>query len=351
VDPDPEFVAVTTYGRAGASARVRVYDWCDHLGLHPTFLDYGGHANNSVSALTKTPGTILRSEWALRRLRAATVLLSRQASPFSRGRLERKLLTRAAHGVYDFDDALFADRRSGVAGVFDKRLTCRRSVQSADVVIAGNDYLADWASNLSQRVVVIPSCIQPNDYRPKSSWNVGDRPRIVWLGSPATETFLQVAAPAVLAAAKRFGARFTVVSAGNRDLGPLTEVVDRVDWNPATFAHVLAGADAAIAPLADTPYARGKSAYKLLQYAATALPMIGSSVGANRLALERFDGIAAKSDSDWIEGLDLLLSEGSDRRQQRGMRAVAAVRELYSFDAWSSAWLAAVRPRSLDTTG
>lgn len=335
-------VAVSTYGRGGASSRVRLYDWCDHLGLAPEVYDYGGHANNSLSTLARDPLGVARSELALRRVRAERLFLCRQASPFSRGSLEQLLLKRAGHGVYDFDDALFADERSSLAGMFDKPLKTRRAVQAADVVIAGNDYLADWASQHSNNVVVIPSCVEPDRYQPKASWELADRPLIVWIGSPSTEKFLQVSAAGVLAAAKQHGARLAVISAGDGDLGPLNDVVDRLPWSAESFAALLSTADVAIAPLVDDPFTRGKCAYKLLQYAATGLPMIGSPVGANALALKRFEGIAAVTDAEWVSGLDALLGESSAERMRRGTAAIAAVRVHYSFASWVEEWRRAV---------
>ena len=120
--------------------------------------------------------------------------------------------------------------------------------------------------------------------------------------------------------------------------------MDRVVWSPATFAGALTSADVGLAPLHDDPFARGKCAYKLLQYAATGLPMVGSPVGANQLALDRFSGWSATSRDEWVDALTEAVSAPADLRADRGARAVAGVQEHYSFDAWADEWRSAVLP-------
>jgi glycosyltransferase involved in cell wall biosynthesis len=245
--------------------------------------------------------------------------------------------------VYDFDDAVFDDpspaRRALRTG--DK---CRRATAAADVVIAGNDYLADWAAQHNADVRMIPSCVDPDDYRPKTDWSItGHAPSIVWLGSPSTERYVAGVTPALLQAHRQTGATLTLISGPrtNPALDQLNHMIRRVPWTLDSFAKVLAGADAAIAPLDGSKYSLGKCAYKLLQYAAAGLPMIGSPVGANELALHRFDGLVARSTDEWIGGLSELLTESCSRRAERGMTARSAVQAHYSFQAWAAAWSAA----------
>ena len=41
------------------------------------------------------------------------------------------------------------------------------AAQQADRVIAGNEILADWASEVARDVVVVPSCVAVKQYRQK----------------------------------------------------------------------------------------------------------------------------------------------------------------------------------------
>lgn len=340
-------VAVSTYGAGGASTRVRLLDWFAHLGLAPEVHNYIGTANNQPRALLRSPGSLGSAELGLRRLRSRigddTLLLSRQASPFSSGRLEEGLLRAAARGVYDFDDALYAEPPGAVwTRLWSKRSIWERSVSVADVVIAGSERLAEEASRRSSGVVVIPSCIEPDSYQTKADYQVGGVPRIVWIGSPATEQFLLAVSAPLLELHRRLGARLTVVSGASGDLGDLEQMVDRRPWSIDTFGSVLATGDVGIMPLPDNEFTRGKCSYKILQYAAAGVPVVGSPVGANRDALARLGGTGAGSADEWVSGIAEILGESSTRRAARGTAALRGVTEHYSFGAWADRWRAAV---------
>ena len=338
--------AVSTYGRSGASTRVRLYDWLDHTALSAGLYEYASTADNQPSTLLRAAPRVLRAEWKLHRLEASasnlTILLSRQASPFSAGALEAALLSRAARGVYDFDDALYNDEASWTRLIWSKSKVWTRSVEAADVVIAGSDELADAASSHSDNVVVIPSCVEPNRYVPKSSYELHNGPRAVWIGSPATEPFLAALAEPLLSLHKHFGLRVTVISAGTSSLGRIDSIVDRIPWALDTFAAALADADFGVMPLADTPYTRGKCAYKLLQYAAAGLPLVGSPVGANATVLRAMGGLAATTDSEWFDAMSSILEFSVQKRCEMGSEMRRAVTENYSFAAWKDTWLATV---------
>ena len=340
----PELTIVTAYGRSGGSARVRAYDWVDRLAVRAEEHPYLGTADLGLTTLVRSTREISRVERALRRLTPAqgSLFLSRRASPFSRGALEARLLARAGWGVYDFDDALWVPNAGLRGSIFPLNEVWAAAVRAADMVIAGNDYLADRAAGLARNVEVIPSCVDPEWYEEKATYELGDPPVAVWLGSPTTEIFLSVAREGLLEAHRRTGMRLRLMSRGNADLGELDRMTDRVDWSLDAQRAVLAAADLAIAPLGDNEFSRGKCAYKMLQYAAAGLPMVGSPVGANALALGRFDGIPAQSATDWADALTSIVSEPTSRRLARGRRAREAVWKYYSFQEWEHTWKTAV---------
>ena len=335
--------AVAAYGRAGASARVRLYDWIDHLGARADVFDYLGSPNNRPTALVRRPIQALIAELKLRRMPRSDVplILSREASPLSTGRLEQRILRSASRSSFDFDDAIFLPVR-GLRNMTNPQRKTVRSASAADVVIVGNQVLADWASNYVNDVRVIPSCIEPSAYLFKETWDLDPSRgrRIVWLGSPSTEQYVISVRRALALACRMTGARIKLISGPypNSAMEELLPFVDRIPWSPTTVAKELNSADVAIAPLDDTPFARGKCAYKLLQYAATGLPIVGSPVGANREALERFDGYVAQTEDEWTSALLSAFGESPTRRAQRGHVALESVQEHYSFAAWEDSW-------------
>ncbi len=334
---------VSAYGRAGGSSRVRIFDWLEHLSLEATSHVYLDTATAGLRDLAQHPARAVRAELSLRRLTTQVaddvVLLSRNASSLSTGRLEEQLLGRAAHGVYDIDDALM----NLTSGPFPKARIWERATRAADVAIVGNDYLADAASRYSQNVVIIPSCVEPTGYRVKTSFDVHDQPLAVWMGSPGTEFYLEPIAGALLAAHRRSGMRLRVISRGAASLGPLDAMVDRTDWRIDTFGDDLADADLGIMPLHEDPHwSQGKCAYKLLQYGAAGLPSIASPVGANAQAITRLGAVPAAGVDEWAQALADLVDASADRRRTMGAQARAGVVEHYSFSAWAPTWRRAV---------
>ncbi|QIZ99611.1 glycosyltransferase [Leifsonia sp. PS1209] len=339
--------AVTTYGRGGGSARVRVFSWTDRLRDGATVSDYLGGRTNAPAELLRHPARVLSAERRLRRLAgqnsSSPLLISRQASPFSNGGIESRLLRSSVRGVYDFDDALPYTPPRAIDRLWSKRRVWERSVRASDVVIAGNDFLAELASSASSEVVVIPSCIEPGEYVVKQDYSIDSaHPVAVWLGSPSTEAHLLSIETALLRAHEATGLRVKLISAGQADLGGLESMVDRVEWNPSTVAEELAAADFGIMPLPDSLWNRGKCGYKLLQYAATGLPLVGSPVGVNATILSRADGLAASNASEWTDALVAICDESESSRSARGRTALDAAVTQYSYDSWESEWLAAV---------
>lgn len=331
---------VTSYGRGAGSARVRVFDWIDHLGLDASGSDYLGLSSNSLGVLRRNAGRIPAAERRLRtveRGRAGPVLLSRQASPFSNGRVEAAILRTAGRAVYDFDDALMYAPPSVSERIWSKRRIWRRSVEAADVVVAGNEFLAEQAQMHSREVVIVPSCVEVGEYPVKEHVD-GETPTAVWMGSPSTERYLHDVAGPLLDAHRETGLRLLVISGGSASLGRLDPMTTRVNWNAETFAADLLRGDFGIMPLDDSPWSRGKCAYKLLQYSAAGIPAVASPVGENSRVLQLTGGVGASTDDQWRDALIGLARESAAGRGARGTKARRAIEEHYSFSAWAASW-------------
>ncbi len=339
--------AATPYGREGPSSRVRVYEWLERTSARSVVSGYVSHRNASPAHLARHPFAVLAAERRLRRMvasRPRRLLLHREASPLSRGNLERLLLNSSEFAVYDFDDALQWDWGAGgrLRRLAPKAPKALAAVRNADRVIAGNAVLAEWASQHNADVVVIPSCVSPDAYRQKLRYEVGDPPRLGWIGSPDNEVYLRLVAPALLEVHRRTGARLTVVGTTRPSLGALEEVIDRVQWSEATQHATLGDLDIGIAPVPDEPYTRGKCGYKLLQYAAAGTPVVATPVGVNREILAQFAMPAPTGQVEWVEAILDLLGESAEARAALGRRARDVVERHYSYDAWLSRWEEAV---------
>ncbi|WP_187270783.1 glycosyltransferase [Lacisediminihabitans profunda] len=330
---------------------MRLYDWVSRLNLTAEKFQYLGRPTNGARALARNPPALASAEIRLRGLRRhigeQTLVLSRLASPLSSGTLEESLLKQAKHGVYDFDDAIWSDTSGLAKKLWSRNSLWQRAVRAADIVIAGSDYLAEAASTISRRVVMIPSCVEPSLYSRKTTFDVTGPPKAVWIGSPATEQFLKPLLTPLLELNKRYGLRLILIGATAPNLGAMESMVDRQPWSLSTFGSALSQADFGIMPLPDNEYTRGKCSYKLLQYGAAGLPVIGSPVGANASVLQRMGGLAATTPIEWYDAMASILEIGADERLLMGTRAHETVNRDFSFDRWQAEWTAAVGPASV----
>jgi glycosyltransferase involved in cell wall biosynthesis len=292
--------------------------------------------------------------------RPELLLLHREASPLSRGGLERNLLSAAAFSVYDFDDALQWDSGaggrwdSGIAGRF-RRLAPKApkaltAAQTADRVVAGNPVLAEWADKHSPDVVVIPSCVAPDRYRRKTDYTLGDPPRLGWIGSAGNEVYLELVGSALREVHRRTGARLTLIGTTRPSLGELEDMIDRVAWSESAQHELLAELDIGLAPVPDELYERGKSGYKLLQYAAAGTPVVASPVGVNREILSVLGMPAAEDSNEWADAILDLLARPAEARARLGARARELTELHYSFDAWLPRWREAMGLSGSDGT-
>ena len=278
--------------------------------------------------------------------RGAPLLLLRNARRLTRGRREAGLLRRASPGVYDVDDGLPWDD-GNLPGLghwakrpFPRSLTARRAAAAADRVVVGNHVLAEWAVQHCTDVRIVPTCVEPGEYRTRESWEVADPPVLGWIGSPATEHYLVGIADALAEVHRRTGARLAMVSGTGEIPGELRPFTDKMVWTPGSV-RAIAGWDVGLMPLHDGLYERAKCGYKLLQYAASGVPAVGSPVGVNREMLDAMEGLAPTTTDEWVEALIGLLSEPAQRRAERATAGLQVATH-YSYATWETAFLDAV---------
>jgi len=110
--------------------------------------------------------------------------------------------------------------------------------------------------------------------------------------------------------------------------------IERIAWSSATEATSLATAHIGVMPLSDDEWARGKCAFKLLQYMAAALPCVASPVGANTEAVvDGFNGFHARTGDDWERSLQALI-ESPELRARFGANGHAHVESRYAMQSY-----------------
>lgn len=235
--------------------------------------------------------------------------------------------------IFDFDDAVFERYVSPSNGYLSylkfpgkTRTVCRLAAH----VMAGNEYLADYARAVNEHVTVIPTTVDTAAYtvEPRAP---NDVPVIGWTGSYSTAQHLQTLAGAFnrLAARERF--RLRVIGAPGFRLEGLGEIETEVlPWRSETEVADLRPLDIGVMPLPDDRWSRGKCGMKALQYMALAIPTVCSPVGVNSdIIRDGVNGMLASTEDEWVEKLAQLL-RAPDLREQLGHAGRATVEERYS---------------------
>jgi glycosyltransferase involved in cell wall biosynthesis len=236
--------------------------------------------------------------------------------------------------VFDMDDALDIPppgRDLGPRSVDRYRRNFEATTNAADLVLVGSRGLASRVPH--DRVELLPTAIDTERFAPQ---RVGppEGPTLGWVGHSGNLTYLESLAEPLRELARRHeGLRLVVVADREPNL-PGIEVEFR-RWSLDREVECFSGIGVGLMPLSDTPWARGKCAFKAIQYMALGIPAVASPVGANReLIRSGENGFLAAQAAEWVHAVDALLTSPrlSRRLGDAGRRTVV---ESYSAEVVS----------------
>lgn len=249
----------------------------------------------------------------------------------------RLLRWRARRVIYDLDDAVMVQRRK--IGRFSQWLKDRRftaTARAADHVVAGNEYLAETFRKFSCPVTVLPTVVDPRDYRVKSH-SARSEVALVWIGSRSTLPYLQAWMPAIESAARRVP-ELRLITIANDTVQSEVVRVEHVPWSLQSEAEALCRGDIGIAPTPADQWSLGKSGFKIIQYMATGLPTIASPVGANaQIIVDGVTGLLPVTMQEWSDAI-VRLSADVELRARMGTAARGLVEQQYSLDRAKQVW-------------
>ncbi len=318
-------LVLSKYGPLAASPRHRFHAYVGPLadrGIHFHFAPLFGDAYVRQLGKPTANRLLLALKAYLGRLRDITragrydlLLIHCELFPYLPSFAEA-LLDRGGHPfVLDLDDAIFhqydSHRLAPVRWLLGDKIAS--VMRRARAVIAGSPYIADYARRHNPRVEVIPTVVDTRRYRVKEGSS--DPFTVGWIGSPSTTPHLEHAIPALREAARRAPLRLLTIGAAPRDWPGLD--VEMRPWSEDREVDDLLECDVGIMPLPDEPWARGKCAFKLIQYMACGLPTIASPVGANTSVVTPETGLLADTHAEWVASIDRLRAN-PDLRQKLG---------------------------------
>lgn len=329
---------LTRYERLGASSRIRFLQYLPMLERDDFTFDVQPLLDNDyVGSLYGGPpvgaGNIIRSygrrfRALSRRMRYDLIWLEKEALPWLPTWFEIARLQGLPY-VVDYDDAWFHRYENHwLSPLLGHKIDAVMRV--AHIVVAGNDYLARRARQAGARQVeIVPTAIDLSRYDNLHVAPANSTVTVGWIGIPLNAHYLNIVAPALRAAGTGAATKLHVVGAPvPAELGGIP--AEGFPWSEDTEIAQIAAFDIGIMPLHDTPWERGKCAYKLLQVMAAGKPVIASPVGANvQVVRHGVNGFLADTAEEWTDALRTLAGDPA-LRQRMGAEARRTVEDHFS---------------------
>ena len=314
-----------------------------------TDAEFAAFGHGDAAADQRFYRACVRNQWHnVRRAVAADVIVMHRGllpfSPWQRPNFERELARRNPQLVYDFFDAIWLARQEAAAlpsragrwlNPADK---IEQIMSLSRVVTVSNEHLAAWARTHHDDVRLLPMLIDVDDYErrrhePRSPVVLG------WVGNRFQVERLLALAPALRRLAQIRKIRLRVVSSQPLEIPGVAVECRTHPWSPATDRMDFADLDIGLLPMEETDYDRGKSPYKLLQYAAAGLPVVATPVAIDESVMPPGQAfLPASTEAEWLDALTRLVDDVA-LRARVGAAARAAVELHYSYAAYADAFL------------
>ena len=333
-------LALSLYGPLAASHRVRLSQFQSGLAAAGIDMQIQSLLNDAYlkcmfsgrrpSPLNLLAAYVRRLQSVCKANRYDLLIVHCELLPFLPGWLERQFLK--IPFIYDFDDAFFLKYRTGRFRLLQPLLGAKadRMMAASVAVSAGNSALAVYARRFNSNVAVLPSVVDTDQFRPAEppqAERAAQPFTVGWIGSPSTAPYLQILVEPLQQLARERPVRLLVVGGPAPAIAGV-EVIEH-PWSLEQEVPLIQQFDVGVMPLPDTPWTRGKCAYKLIQCMACSIPVLASRVGANVEAVPPECGLLAESSAEWLAAFRRLAAD-PELRQRMGTAARHWVEQHYS---------------------
>ena len=213
--------------------------------------------------------------------------------------------------IYDFDDAIWlpntSEQNKMVASIkwhHKVKSICKWSYK----VSAGNRYLADFAGQYANNVVINPTTIDTENLHKPTPRPANEVFTIGWTGTHSTLPYLLPILPVLDELAKKHTFKLLVIS--NQPPAFERDYLQFVTWKKESEILDLQQMDIGIMPLTDDKWAKGKCGFKALQYMSLRIPALISPVGVNTEIVDNgINGFLCDSEEEWKAAISRFFEE------------------------------------------
>ncbi len=176
-----------------------------------------------------------------------------------------------------------------------------------------NDFLAQYFKKYNSNVLINDLGLNLTKYEIKNNYELSAPIKIFWTGSIYNVIYLETIIPVLEKINESTPLELLMIC--KVDGGFKSKIIRHLQWNEKTFFKLLAESDISLYPLPeDTVFSRGKVAYKSLEYAAAAIPMVGSPFGLSPHFKDGEDILIANTTEEWEQKIRTLILNSSLRK-------------------------------------
>ena len=213
--------------------------------------------------------------------------------------------------IYDFDDAIWLPNTS-VNNKIIGGLKCHSKVKSicrwSYRISCGNDYLAQFAREYNNDVVVNPTTIDTKKLHNRTKDQNTSGLTIGWTGTHSTSQYLDDIMPLLEKLEKSYDFTFIVIS--NHPLSHKLKSLKYITWNKDSEIDDLLQFNIGLMPLREDSWSKGKCGFKALQYMSLGIPALVSPIGVNtKIVDDGINGALCSSLSDWEKAIISYLND------------------------------------------
>ena len=270
-------------------------------------LFYSSNVLSKVWILIKSTFFLLKSYWSVEL--DSLVFVQRECYMLGTAFFE-KLFASKCKLIFDFDDAIWLQNVSDANKKFSFLKNPNKTkeiIQVSRLVIAGNQYLANYAKQYNSNVHVIPTTIDTDYHTPNAEKKKNGELIIGWTGTHSTVKYIYLIMPVLQKIkAKYSNVLFKVICEDEFRIEELA--ITTTAWSSEREIEQLSDIDIGIMPLPDDEWTKGKCGFKGLQYMAMQAPAVMSSVGVNAEIIQHgVNGFLARTDEEWFDILCKLI--------------------------------------------
>jgi glycosyltransferase involved in cell wall biosynthesis len=323
----------------GASSRLRFYQYIPHLEaagiqcvVHQFFDDvYIQNLLGKKKPIFNIIKSYFKRMYFIFKYKNIDIIwIEKEIFPWMPYLIEHIFVRNKKKVIVDYDDAVFhnyAKHSSPIIRILlGKKIN--KIMESASIVVAGNEYLKNYAIDTgSKRVEIVPTVVNINKY--KMAYENKTVIIIGWIGSPSTTKYLYNIAP-VFSYFRNDTIKFIAVGAKKELLEGLP--IEVIAWDEDEEVYAIQQFNIGIMPLENGLFEQGKCGYKLIQYMACGIPVIASPVGVNcDIVKHGVNGFLASTIDEWKKAITTLI-DNKNLRLDMGINGRKLVEQKYSLD-------------------